>query len=161
MRCWISRSVRLRISTTPGRGGKASVSRKRRHFPRPPMRWGMRARNTSSAERGEFGNTTAVLNCSARSRRPTLHALSSVANVSTASRLGCPRHRSASFAGVRSVMCAAGRAARRRCRAGVVITASPSQLTPRTRIFSTPSAMFRNGSLPPAPPAGPAPSPSW
>src|SRR5262245_21434727 len=45
-------------------------------------------------------------------------------------------HKSASFAAVSRAMCASGCASRRRCRAGVVITASPSQLTPRTRMRS-------------------------
>src|SRR6266545_8159727 len=44
--------------------------------------------------------------------------------------------RSASFDAVSRAMCASGCASRRRWSAGVVITASPSQLTPRTRMRS-------------------------
>src|SRR5271154_2894488 len=47
---------------------------------------------------------------------------------------GCCRQRSLSFSGVSSVMCAAGNFSRSRSSAGVVITASPSQFTPRTRM---------------------------
>src|SRR5262245_50625194 len=45
-------------------------------------------------------------------------------------------HKSASLAAVSRAMWASGCASRRRWSAGVVITASPSQLTPRTRMRS-------------------------
>src|SRR5882672_4176704 len=50
---------------------------------------------------------------------------------------GWCRHRSASLAWVSRVMWACGRASRRRSNAGVVMIASPSQFTPRTRSFSS------------------------
>ena len=45
-----------------------------------------------------------------------------------------PTHKSRNFSGVSSAMCASGNFSRRRSSAGVVMTASPSQLVPRIRI---------------------------
>ena len=136
IRLWISGTLLLCIVRASPRWATRCVRKKFRHGRANPMRRGMRARKTSSAERGEFGKTIAVEKLPARSRPATANTLSPLSNVSIESSAGWWRHKSASLAWVKSVMEAPGFASRRRINAGVVITASPSQLTPRTRIFS-------------------------
>src|ERR1035437_9604988 len=98
------------------------------------MRCGIPASQTSSAERGEFGSTSAKSKFPARNFRPTENTFSPGAREIISFTAGWASQRSRSFSGVSSVMCASGNFSRRRSSAGVVITASPSQFVPRTRM---------------------------
>ena len=100
------------------------------------MRRGIRASQDSSAERGEFGSTSARSNRRARSRRATENTLSPGASRMVSLTAGWWSHSSRNFSGASSVMWASGNFSRKRSSAGVVITASPSQFVPRTRILS-------------------------
>ncbi len=98
------------------------------------MRCGIPAKKTSSAERGEFGKTSARSNFSARSFLPTEKIFSAAENEMISSTAGWLFHKSFNFSGVSSAMCAAGNFSRSRKSAGAVMTASPSQFTPRTKM---------------------------
>ena len=98
------------------------------------MRCGIPARKTSIAERGELGSTSARSNfpravfCRRRKRfRPARRKWfrSPPDDSATSSR---------NFSGVSSAICASGNFSRSRSSAGVVITASPSQFVPRTKM---------------------------
>src|SRR5208282_307481 len=89
----------------------------------------------SIAERGELGSTSVRLNFPARNFLPTENTLPSGANEIVSFTAGWPVHKSLSFSGVSRVICASGNFSRSRSSAGVVITASPSQLVPRTKIL--------------------------
>ena len=123
--------VRLRMRTAPGTGRTPSVSSQLRRPPPNPTRLGMPAHQVSSAERRELGKITAKSASIERRRRATDRNLSPVLKVCTASTAGWEIQRSWSFSGQSRVICASGKRSRRRRTAGVVITASPSQFTPR------------------------------
>src|SRR5277367_6523772 len=128
--------LRLRISITPARGETVCVNSNDRPARATPMRMGMPASHNSSAERKELGRARPVVNFFARKRRPTCQIFSADEKVSTSSTNDWPCQRPASFSGDIKVRRASGRAWRSRISAGVLITASPSQLTLRTRMLS-------------------------
>src|SRR5271170_7778251 len=132
----MSWSERFRISNAAGGGGTVVVKNNDRPCRATPMRLGMPASHSSSAERMELGKATPDVNFFPRSRWPTCQIFSEGENVITSSTKGCRSQSPASFSGESNVICAPGRASRNRSKAGVVMTASPSQLTLRTRMLS-------------------------
>ena len=131
MRRLTSPAERLGIRARPGRGSDRCVSNQFRHGRRSRCAAGFPPARLPAPSGANWAGPAPLRTLPRASGAPPPKALAG-AEVSTASRLGWCCQRAASFWCVSRVMCDSGRASRSRCSAGVVMTASPSQLTPRT-----------------------------